>query len=221
MKKFLGFLLFSLGLIFSVNAFAADENNNNFEAGRDYLVLPLSTSSKAFNPPNKISVVEFFSYGCPACFHFDPTLESWLKHMPAQVDFDRIPVTFESDWHLYARAYYVAKIIGIEDKISSDMFNGLQTQRLDLGTPERMAAFFHKNFNVKTEIFMNTYDSPVVDQEMAASQRAINDFMIFQVPGLIIDGKYKVDPSMSGSNPNRLINTVNYLIQLEKKTKKL
>lgn len=41
---------------------------------------------------NKIEVIEFFWYGCPHCFDFEPTLAKWLKTMPKNVEFIRNPL---------------------------------------------------------------------------------------------------------------------------------
>ncbi len=215
MKKILMLFL----LIFPLVVFAKDEAP--FQAGRDYLVLPANASSQAFNPKSKVSVVEFFSFGCPACSRLNPTLDKWVEIRPANVNFERIPVIFESDWHLYARAYYVAKVFNIHEKIAQTLFDGLHKQHLDLGTPERMANFFQKSFNIKTKDFMNTYDSPVIDAQLKRDQQITNNFMIFQIPGVVIDGKYKIDPSLAGNNPQRLIDILNFLIQKEKKEKSI
>ncbi len=43
---------------------------------------------------DKIEVIEFFWYGCPHCYHFEPTLEKWLKNLPKNVEFIRQPAAF-------------------------------------------------------------------------------------------------------------------------------
>ena len=40
----------------------------------------------------KIEVIEFFWYGCPHCNSFEPALEAWVKKLPADVAFRRIPM---------------------------------------------------------------------------------------------------------------------------------
>jgi thiol:disulfide interchange protein DsbA len=112
-------------------------------------------------------------------------------------------------------------VYGIHQEISPTIFDGLQKDHLDLGTPDRMADFFASHFKIKKDIFMNTYDSPTIDAQLANNQKIMNDFMVFQVPGIVIDGKYKVDPSLAGNDPKRLIETLNYLIQKEKTEKKI
>lgn len=215
MKKYLLLFLF----LFPLMAFA--KNENAFQAGRDYLVLPMNTSTQNFDPKDKVSVVEFFSFGCPACYHLNPTLNKWIEAKPAKVEFQRIPAVFESSWHLLARAYYVGKILGVHGEFTEPLFDAIHKQHLDLSTPPRMAAFFQKHFNIKTQDFMNTYDSPVIQAQLKKNQTVMNDFMIFQIPGVVVDGKYKIDPSLTGNNPQRFIEVLNYLIQKEKKEKQI
>src|SRR3981081_3784080 len=42
----------------------------------------------------KIEVVEFFWYGCPHCYNLEPYIESWLKKLPPDVEFRRVPAVF-------------------------------------------------------------------------------------------------------------------------------
>ena len=34
-------------------------------------------------PAGKVEVLEFFSYACPHCSSFEPTIEAWEKQLPA------------------------------------------------------------------------------------------------------------------------------------------
>ena len=64
----------------------------SFAAGKDYIVLGKPAPVDA--PAGKVEVVEFFSYNCPHCAAFEPQLEAWIKTLPANVVFRRIPVPF-------------------------------------------------------------------------------------------------------------------------------
>ncbi|HEX6528378.1 MAG TPA: thiol:disulfide interchange protein, partial [Burkholderiales bacterium] len=53
------------------------------------------------NPPQpvqtgngKIEVLEFFWYGCIHCYNLEPKLETWLKALPKDVEFRRVPAVF-------------------------------------------------------------------------------------------------------------------------------
>src|SRR4051795_12470090 len=49
-------------------------------------------------PGKKIQVIEFFSYGCPHCADLEPEMQNWMKTVPADVQFVRVPVMFQDRW---------------------------------------------------------------------------------------------------------------------------
>ncbi|MGH9578642.1 MAG: hypothetical protein ACRD3R_14475, partial [Terriglobales bacterium] len=56
--------------------------------GVDYVVLkpelPVDTQGK-------IEVIEFFWYGCPHCYGLESLLDVWLKKLPPDAVFRRVP----------------------------------------------------------------------------------------------------------------------------------
>ena len=53
-----------------------------YKEGVDYIKLatPLPTQNA-----EKIEVQEFFWYGCPHCFQFEPKINAWVKNKPSNV----------------------------------------------------------------------------------------------------------------------------------------
>ena len=62
--------------------------------GKDFVRLP--TPAPVAAPAGKVEVVEFFSYGCPHCYSFEPLLEPWVKKLPPDVAFRRVPAAFNA-----------------------------------------------------------------------------------------------------------------------------
>ena len=56
--------------------------------------LPRTRSQGGGGRRQQIEVVEFFWYSCPHCNAFEPKLNAWLRTMPADVSFRRVPVAF-------------------------------------------------------------------------------------------------------------------------------
>ncbi|MEN9380050.1 MAG: hypothetical protein RJB15_1743, partial [Pseudomonadota bacterium] len=79
------FLAFTL--IFLCGAVHAQK----IEEGFDYRVLP---TPQAVEQKGKVEVIEFFWYGCPHCYDFEPELSAWVKRQPKDVVFRRVPVAF-------------------------------------------------------------------------------------------------------------------------------
>lgn len=189
----------------------------SFEEGRDYIVLPDNDSTKNLQDKNQVKVVEFFSYGCPACFKLEPHLEKWLQHKPKNILFERIPVVFESGWEVYARTYLILSSLNLDKALSPKIFIGVHVDNLDLTDKNSMAAFLNTQ-GITKEKYLALYDSPSLDLSLSNDKKIANDYKIFQIPGIVVDGKYKVDPSLSGPNYDRLFLTVDYLIHKEKKS---
>ena len=60
-----------------------------------------------------VEVLEFFWYGCPHCYTFEPYLNAWKKSNPDNVDFARVPAIVRPDWEVQARAYYALSNLGV------------------------------------------------------------------------------------------------------------
>lgn len=182
-----------------------------FEAGKDYVILDnvqQDTSTVVDTP-----VIEFFNYGCPACANLEPTLEAWLQQQSNGIAFTRVPVVFNPEWQIYARAYYIAKALDIEEKVSPALFKSIHEQHQNLSTPAAMAAFFAK-FGVNEADFNSVYQaSPLIDAEMAQAKLLSQTYRIRLIPTFVVGGKYKTNASMVGGDNNRLMQVLDYLIK--------
>ena len=50
--------------------------------GQDYQLL---TPPQPTATPDKVEVIEFFSYGCPHCYALQPQVVKWAAELPANV----------------------------------------------------------------------------------------------------------------------------------------
>jgi protein dithiol oxidoreductase (disulfide-forming) len=110
--------------------------------GRDYVRLNTPVPVPA---GGKIDVIEFFSYGCPHCYTFEPMLEQWVKRLPADVAFRRIPATFNAPFEGYARLYYALEAIGQADALTRQVFAAIHVQRQRLDKEADIAAFVNSH----------------------------------------------------------------------------
>lgn len=188
--------------------------NQNFVDNKDYQTLPNNPSM--LKPVNgQVTVMEFFSVGCPWCFRFEPVLEKWLATKPAHISFERIPVVYEQGWDVYAKSYYVAKELGVDNKMIPALFDAIQNKQMDLTNVTAMQQFFVQH-GVKQDDFQNTYQfSPGIDAQMAKGNQLMNDYLVYSIPTLVVDGKYKVDTSMTGGDANKMIQVVEFLVNKE------
>ena len=73
--------LLAVTALFSAACSDADTGSGGFQAGRDYTEVP---SPPTPADPKRITVEEFFWYGCPHCFSLDPAVEQWRASKPAE-----------------------------------------------------------------------------------------------------------------------------------------
>ena len=91
----------------------ADAQGGTPVAGQDY--KPVATPGNPTAPAGTVDVVEFFSYACPHCFEFEPTLESWLKKKPAGIHFHRLPVHFLQNYTNFQPMYFALEAMDVVD----------------------------------------------------------------------------------------------------------
>jgi len=167
--------------------------------------------------PAKIEVIEFFWYGCPHCYSFEPILEKWVKALPKNVEFIRQPAVFSDLWGKHAKAYYTAEALGVVDKIHADFFDAIQEKKQKLETEDELATFFAAH-GVKDSDFRSTYNSFLVDAKMRQATGMAARYGITGVPAIIINGKYKTNGTLAGSH-EKMIEVMNQLIKQESTAK--
>jgi len=210
MKKL---LLVLISLLFSANLIAATP----FTAGKDYHVIKtnLLEQKQAVGKSKRISVVEFFNYGCPGCNFAEPAVEVWLKTKPAYIDFSRVPLTFEEGWETYAKAYYLATALGIERKITPALFLAIHgkdgRQYHDLSSTDAIVNFFVKH-GVKRSIANANLagNSATMKLQLRQGPELMKEYGVIETPTFVIAGKYRVSMGDAKSS-RRLMKIVTYL----------
>jgi thiol:disulfide interchange protein DsbA len=166
--------------------------------------------------PKKVTVQEFFWYGCPVCYGFEPSLNSWLKTKPAYVNFERVPNTLGREvGELHQRAFYVATALGIEDKIHAPMFEGLKNvERGDptLTTPQEIDALFVKSGGAKPGQFLAMEKSFAIDGSIRRADQLAMSYGITGTPTIVVDGRWKTGPGEAGGY-EKLPAVINFLCE--------
>jgi len=194
-------------LFFSCSALLKAET-----AGYEVLTPPQPTLHA-----DKIEVIEFFWYGCPHCYSFEPELAKWLKTLPKNVEFIRQPAVFNELWGKHAKAYFVAEALGVVDKVHADFFDAIQNKKEKLDTEDALAKFFSAH-GVDEARFHEAYNSFAVDSKMRQAPVIAGRYGITGVPAVIINGKYLTNGPLAGSH-EKMIEIMNSLIRQENTAK--
>lgn len=175
------------------------------------LALVMSTSAAAqlapgkdyrlINPPRptdsgkKVEVLEFFWYGCPHCANMQPSLRTWLKKKPADVEFRRTPAVLGDSWIPLTWAFYTLDAMGLEEKLHYEVFAAIHEQNIRLSDQKVLFDWVAKR-GVDRKQFMDTYNSFGVKSRGMRSIEMSRDYDISSTPTLAVDGKYTIAPSM-------------------------
>ena len=194
-------------------------------AGRDYTMI---SPAQPTDSGKKIEVTEFFWYGCPHCYHLEPSLKTWLKRKPTDVEFRPIPGTFGAPtWEPLTRTYYALDAMGIAPKYHDAIFAAIHEEK-DTGkqralvSDSRVIADWLSAKGVDKKKFLDAYNSFAVNSRTKRSEDMTRAYDVPGTPAIAIDGKYLTSPS-NFSNPDnsvnydRFFNAVDQLIALARK----
>lgn len=163
-------------------------------AGTDYVVIE---GGQPFQPTaGKIEVVEIFGYVCPACFRFQPLIGPWKAGLPSDVKFTYVPAMFGGTWDDYARAFYAAETLGLQEKTHEDMYAAIHIQQTLKGergrdSVEDIAGFYGKH-GADAKQFAQTMASFSVAAKTNRAKQFATRSKITGTPSLIVNGKYLV-----------------------------
>ena len=147
--------------------------------------------------PGKIEVIEFFWYGCPHCFVFDPVLDAWVKGLPADVAFRRVHVGFNAMIKLHQKLFFALEAMGKEAEVHTAVFNAFHRERLELADEESIVALVGK-LGVDKAKFSAAFNSFGVQTKCLQASKMSENFRIDGVPALGVGGKFLTSPSQAG-----------------------
>jgi thiol:disulfide interchange protein DsbA len=168
------------------------------------------TSSSA----GKIEVAEVFWYGCPHCYNLEPVLSEWVKKLPPDVSFVRIPVMWNPTNEIHGRVYYTAEALGKLPQINQAMFKAIHVDNRPLTEEKDILAFFEEN-GVPAADFNKTFRSFAVESALKRAKDLTVKYKVRGVPLLVIDGKYTTDGPKIRNNQD-LLAVTEELIQRER-----
>lgn len=200
-------------LVLGGTAFAA---NASFKEGVNY--VPVSPAQPTNVAPGQIEVIEFFWYGCPHCFAFEPYVEAWLKHKPANVVFKLIPAAWSSGadhMNIDARAYYTAAALGLEPKIHNPLFNAIHVKnQYALMTSQSALQGFFAKYGVSKKQFDSTWNSFGVNLKMNQALQTITRYGVQGVPTFVVNGKWLTGAGYQ-MPPQQAMQCIKFLVQQE------
>ena len=165
--------------------------------GRNYDVLNPALPVDA--PAGKIEVLEFFWYGCVHCYNFEPTVEQWLKSVPADVAFRQVPAVFNDPRTFHdAKIYYAFEAMGLNAKTHMPLFDAIHKAKLDTTKKEAFTAFLGK-VGVDAQKFDDAFRSFGVDGRTKRAAAMTKSYRVEGTPSLAVHGTYTITADQGGT----------------------
>ena len=173
----------------SASAASLDEIKGMFEP----VTPPVATKSS-----DKVEVVEVFWYRCPHCYRLQPTMIQYERTKPDYVEFIRMPAVLSERWKPAAKAFYTAVALDALEKIHGPMFAAIHQERKPMQTDEEVKELFVSH-GVDGAEFDKRSKSFGVDSQVRHATKKAADYGITGVPTIIINGRYRTGPRLTGS----------------------
>jgi thiol:disulfide interchange protein DsbA len=158
--------------------------------------------------PGKIEVIEFFWYGCIHCYNLEPRLEAWLKKLPSDAEFKRIPAVFNARWAADAATFYAFEAMGVLPRVHKPFFDAIHRDHLDSANPQALDEWLGKN-GVDPRKFQETVKSFGVQSKVRRASQLTVASKIDGTPALTVQGRYMIGGSDSMlDTASKLIDTV-------------
>ncbi|BBH43608.1 thiol:disulfide interchange protein DsbA [Pseudomonas sp. KU43P] len=183
-------------------------------AGKEYIEL---SNPVAVSKPGKIEVVELFWYGCPHCYHFEPTINPWVDKLPEDVNFKRVPAMFGGPWDAHGQMFLTLEAMGVEHSVHAAVFDAIQNQHKRLIKPDEMADFLATQ-GVDKDKFLATFNSFAIKGQVIQAKELAKKYEVTGVPSMVVNGKYRFDLGTAGG-PDGVLNVADQLIAKERAAK--
>jgi thiol:disulfide interchange protein DsbA len=163
------------------------------------LALPLGARAQGYveiKPPvpvegGKIEVLEFFWYGCIHCYNLEPALEEWIKTLPKDVEFRRVPAVFNERWALDASIFYAMEAMGLLEKLHRPLFDAIHKDRLRTEDKQAFSEWLTKQ-GVDAKKFIDTAQSFGVRSKMRRATQLTVAYKIDGTPAMAVHGRYTI-----------------------------
>ncbi|MAI41959.1 MAG: hypothetical protein CMP95_05840 [Gammaproteobacteria bacterium] len=208
-KVFVGLLLTGIVilLVYLSVIVAQDVPLGEFVPGKHYIELEENYRVRG----NKIEVVEFFSYACIVCYHFDPLITDWAKENENIVEFRLSPLPANETWRRLAQHYYTLERLDVLEEHHKKFFFAVHEKNLNISSPARVAEWAKEQSIIG---YKEAASSLYVKRRLAAADQLARSLKIASVPTLLVNGKYVITITDKVGSV-RMLEILDYLVEKE------
>ena len=196
---------------------AAQSQDWQFKEGTHF--VRLVPTQPTVGGADKVEVAEFFWYGCPHCYDFEPAINGWVKDKPQNVRFVRIPAMWNGILQLHAKLYYTEEALARNGAIKDPaafheaVFQEYHRRNNRLTSEGSIQSLFER-YGVSADVFTRTWNSFEVAQKLRVAEDLARRYSIASVPMIVVNGKYRTGGAEAGSYP-KLLEVIDELVARE------
>lgn len=174
-------------------------------------------AAQAVDSGERIEVIDFFWYGCPACNALQPELEAWIRRKPADVVVRRIPAILRDAWAPHVRIYYTLEKLGELERLHQQVYYGYHVEELAMSKPDVMEQWAVRN-GIDRRKWLDAYTSPEVEARIERAKRLTGAYDVRGTPSLVVNGRYLTAWDMAQLDPKVMVAILDDLIRLARLT---
>jgi thiol:disulfide interchange protein DsbA len=148
--------------------------------------------------PGKIEVIEFFYYGCESCNRLEPQLQSWLKTLPPDISFRRVPALRRTAWVPLTRLYFALEELGEVERLHTQVYRAVHDDGLNLGNSSELYEWAQR-VGLDRGKLEQLLDSDLVRSQVQRARDVTVAYGISATPSFVVDGRYVTSGGVAGS----------------------
>jgi len=202
-------------LVLALLATACSEQPEQFTEGTHFKQYLNILNDQVSLQPELASadVIEFFTYGCPHCQAFAPSLDKWHSQNKG-VGIAYVPVVWDEITEMHAKLYYLIKDHLSADAIHHELFdliNGFsRTDSLEDQKVQIIVFLASKGIQAKDVV--TALNTSQYDMQTASSVMLTKRYEITGTPSLVVNKQYKILNSALKTH-DEMLKVVNELLE--------
>jgi len=205
----------------AVYVYSGSNSDNNTSPGNN-LKEKVPTAGKfgtMKNPstyePGKVKITEFLKFNCPHCNLFNQQMPALKKKYGDRLEITYKPMLWKSVkgdlvFKKSIEAYILAERMGKGEEMKDALFKAMFIENRDL-TSELQLGDIGKSVGLGDE-FITALKNGDAKDEADADIKLAESFQVDETPTIIINGNFKVTPSMTNEDTTQMVNNLDTII---------
>lgn len=164
-------------------------------------------------------VLYFFSYSCPHCYEFKNYKNEWLSQKKDDVSFHYIPVTFQDNWEVTAKAHIIAEQLKLNN-FERTIYDRINRKGFKINSMEDLRDFMSEEYSVDSSVFNSLYNSLDTSLQLDKYTQITDQLEVMGTPSIVVITKnnkaYLTSPSIAKGSGNAIF-SAEFLMMKDRK----